>query len=189
MTLVWSSLAWRRRLFAVAVAGLSLVAVVLVSAEGVDAAKKKNGIIFKIKTSQGIKGRITYLKHYEGEGRNFAQLEVEVRQRCEGSGYPYTERVNVILQGHTKGNRFSPTFQPQQSGGDRFRQSARVRFKPRGRSGGLPKWRKATGTVRSSRSIDDPFVKVDCKSGPVSFKTLSSRREHFGPRPNIIVIV
>lgn len=187
----WVCWSWvvRRPLLALSVAGLSLMAVLLVSAEGVDAAKKKNGIVFTIKTSQGIKGRITYLKHYEGEGRNFAQLEVEVLRRCEGTSGSYTERANVILKGHTRGNRFSPKFRPQQSGGDEFRQSARVRFSPRGRRGGLPWWRKATGAVRSSRSIDDPFVKVDCASGPVSFRTLSSRREHFGPRPDIIVVV
>lgn len=179
----------RGRVLASAIAMASLLVVLLVPTPGVDAAKKKNGIIFNIKTSQGITGRITYLKYYEGEGRNFAQLEIAVLMTCTGGFGSYTERSNVILQGHTKGNTFSVDSQPQNTPTDQFRQSARVKFKPKGRRGGLPRWKKTTGTVSSSRSINDPFVRVSCDSGPVSFTTTSSRGERFGPRPSIIVVI
>lgn len=179
----------RGRLLAVALAGLALPAMALVAAQGAAAAKRANGIIFEIRTDQGIAGRLTYLKRYEGQGRNFVQLEVEVLLGCAGDFGSYNERTNVILQGRTRGNGFSADFYPQNTPTDQFRHVASVRFGPSGRSGGLPRWRKATGTVRAMRAINDPFVQVRCDSGPVSFETTSSRRARFGPRPPFIVVV
>jgi hypothetical protein len=172
-----------------AVAAISLPAMSLVPAQGAEAAKRANGIIFNIKTSQGVAGRVTYLRRYEGEGANFAQLEVEVLLTCVGEFGSYTERANVILQGHTRGNGFFADFYPQNTPSDQFRHTVSVRFRPTGRSGGLPRWKKAVGSVRASRAINDPFVKVECDSGPVVFETTSSRRARFGPRPPIIVVV
>ncbi|MGH2968290.1 MAG: hypothetical protein ACRDK0_04385 [Solirubrobacteraceae bacterium] len=178
----------RARPLAIGAVAVALLVAVLVPAEGVDAAKRKNGIIFEITTSQGIDGRITYLKSYEGEGRNFAQLEVEVLRTCVGDVDSYTERVPVILQGHTRGSSFSPVF-TQNTATDQFEQTASVRFAPGGRKGGLPRWKRASGTVRAFRAIHDAFLNVECESGPVSFRTTSSRRARFGPRPPIIVVI
>jgi hypothetical protein len=151
-------------------------------------ARKPNGIVFDIRTSQGIEGRITYLKHYEGEGRNFVQLEVEVLRTCTGEFGNYRERANVILQGHTRGNGFSRT-RTQNSSTDSFRQRASVAFRPPGRSGGLPRWRRASGSVRAFRAIHDATTNVSCESGPISFRTTSSRRVRFGPRPPVIYVI
>lgn len=161
----------------------------LVAGAPAGAAKRPNGIIFNIQTSQGIAGRITYLKNYEGEGKNFAQLEAEVVANCVGGFGSYTERANVILKGHTSGNTFFADFHPQNTSTDQYRQTASVSFAPPGRRRGLPRWRRATGTIRYTRSIHDLFTNVDCDSGEVSFFTTSSRRARFGPRPSIIVVV
>jgi hypothetical protein len=176
----------RTRSVAIGAAAVSLLAGFLIAAAAVDAAERKNGIIFEIETSQGIPGRITYLKNYEGEGKSFAQLEAEVVRTCMGDVDSYTERVPVVLQGHTKGNTFKPAF-TQNSATDRFQQTANVRFKPGGRKRGLPRWKRASGSVQALRAIDDPFLSVECDSGPVSFTTTASRRARFGPRPPIII--
>lgn len=173
---------------AAGVVAASLGGALLLQPQGAEAAKKKNGIIFDIQTSQGINGRITYLKNYEGEGKNFAQLEIEVIRNCVGD-FTGPERGFVILKGHTEGNGFFFFSHPQNTATDQFQQSASGTFRPQGRRGGLPKWRNASGNVRSFRSIHDPFLNVDCDSGPVSFVTTSSRRARFGPRPPIIVVI
>jgi hypothetical protein len=178
----------QRRLLTIGITTVSVLAVLLVPAPGVEAARK-NGIIFEIETSQGIAGRLTYVKNYEGEGRNFAQLEVEVVRDCVDPVLGTTrERVPVILQGRTKGNGFSSDF-TQNTATDQFQQTVSVRFKPKGRRVGLPRWKKAVGSVRAFRAIHDPFLDVECDSGPVDFVTTSSRRVRFGPRPPIIIVI
>jgi hypothetical protein len=185
-----SSLKGGKRWLALGIAAVAMLAV-LIPTQVADSAtkKKKNGIIFNVQSSQGIAGRITYLKFYAGEGKNFAQLELEVIRNCVGDFGSFTERGLVLLTGHTSGNSFFADFHPQNTATDQFRQTASVRFSPGGRKGGLPRWRKATGTVRSTRSIHDFFTNVDCDSGPVSLVTTSSRRATFGPRPPIIVVI
>ncbi len=169
-------------------AGSALVAVLaalLIAAPAADAAKRKNGIIFEIQTSQGLPGRITYIKNYGGT-RNFVQFESEVLRTCVGSGGPYTERATVLLSGQTSGNAFFLDRQ-QNTSTDQFQQTATAELRPTGRKKGLPKWRRAEGTVRAFRGITDPFVQISCDSGNIGFTTVSSRRARFGPETVIIV--
>jgi hypothetical protein len=90
----------RPRLLATAIVAASLLAPV----ERIDAAKRKNGIIFEIETNQRIAGGSPTSRAARARGRNFARLEVEVLRTCVGDVDSHAERVPVILQGHTKGN-------------------------------------------------------------------------------------
>ena len=166
-------------------ATVSLLVMLLVPGQAAGA-NRANAIIFEIETSQGTQGRLTYVKNYGGR-RNFAVLEVELARPCLSPfSEPYTETVGVSLPGRTRGNSFSARYR-QNTSTDSFEQSASVRFRPGGRRGGLPRWRRASGTVRAYRAIHDVTTEVECNSGEVSFRSTSSRRTRI--RPGEIVLV
>ena len=164
------------RVLAIGAAAMTL----LVAAPSADASKRPNAIVFNIETSQGATGRLTYVKDYEGR-RNFAVVEVELQRHCISPDFgTFMETVGVSLPGRTRGNSFMPR-STQNTSTDSFEWSANLRFRPPGRKGGLPRWRRASGWVRAYRAIHDATTSVECDSGRVSFRTTSARRTRIEP--------
>lgn len=154
--------------------GLALAATAAVLFPAADAGAAKTGpnaIVFKIQTSQGIRGEIIY-----GERRHQVIVEVDVITYCTNDMGSFTRQPEVNNDGRTRGNAFSDVeYNPLSTPTEWEKWTASADFRPPGRKRGFPRWRKTTGTVQFTSSLQ-AFENEKCDSGPVSFVTTSARR-------------